>query len=109
MNSSTIIILIGFAIPIFFIIKISFPKRNKFNNEYYESLANTLTVENLRLKTQNYNLMQTVTSLQNKKTQLLEAKTKQLLLLAVKNSNENEARTAAIKACQKIYKELDIK
>lgn len=45
---------------------------------------------------------------ENKKPQISKT-TEQLLILAVKNANEHESRAAAIKACKRIYKELDIK
>lgn len=39
----------------------------------------------------------------------LQKTTEQLLVLAVKNTNENEARAAAVQACRRIHKELGIK
>src|SRR5574339_1291335 len=39
----------------------------------------------------------------------LQKTTEQLLVLAVKNTNENEARAAAVQACKRIHKELGLK
>lgn len=47
-------------------------------------------------------------SSKQKKTQISQT-TKQLLVLAINNTNEHESRTAAVAACQRIYKELGVK
>jgi hypothetical protein len=39
----------------------------------------------------------------------LQKQTEQLLVLAVRSNNENEARAAAVQACKRISKELEIK
>jgi hypothetical protein len=39
----------------------------------------------------------------------LQKQTEQLLVLAIRSNNENEARAAAVQACKRISKELEIK
>jgi len=39
---------------------------------------------------------------------IFDDKTKSLLNLAIKNSNENESRVAAVEACKRIHKKLNV-
>jgi len=74
-------------------------------NIFLRDKAQRLDAQNVSFRIESQ--VNRITRTPDKKPQSFDVRTTSLLNLAVKNANENEARTAALKACKLIHKKLN--